>query len=286
MRHAYLIMAHNEFGVLQKLVEALDDMRNDIFVHIDKKVAECPLLRTVSAGLYYIRERIDVRWGSVSQIKAEYALFEEAYRRGQGYSRYHLISGTHLPLRTQNFLHAYFAKQENFQWELLRYIYTNAYEVNMKLGRYHLFLNGYKHKVLWVRWLFSKMWHLALKIQYFFGIQRAVPPVNIKANNWVSLTDGAVGYIVRSKAEILKVFRWSFCGDEYFVPYLLQKGENRFKLRNDESFLYNDIQENANARVLGREDYKKLKESGSMFARKFSEQDMDVVNEILRTLKN
>jgi hypothetical protein len=30
MKHAYLIIAHNEFEVLKKLVEALDDEKNDI----------------------------------------------------------------------------------------------------------------------------------------------------------------------------------------------------------------------------------------------------------------
>ena len=30
-RHAYLILAHKNFGQLRKLVELLDDPRNDIF---------------------------------------------------------------------------------------------------------------------------------------------------------------------------------------------------------------------------------------------------------------
>jgi hypothetical protein len=38
MKHAYLIIAHNEFKVLKKLVEALDDERSDIFIHWDKKL--------------------------------------------------------------------------------------------------------------------------------------------------------------------------------------------------------------------------------------------------------
>ena len=37
-RHAFLIIAHNEFGVLQRLVDAIDDPRNDIYIHFDKKV--------------------------------------------------------------------------------------------------------------------------------------------------------------------------------------------------------------------------------------------------------
>ena len=38
MKHAYLILAHHEFGLLQTLIDCLDDVRNDIYVHIDKTV--------------------------------------------------------------------------------------------------------------------------------------------------------------------------------------------------------------------------------------------------------
>ena len=33
-------MAHNNFYILEKLLHLLDDPRNDIYVHIDKKVSE------------------------------------------------------------------------------------------------------------------------------------------------------------------------------------------------------------------------------------------------------
>ena len=36
-RHAYLIMAHNHFGFLKELLGCLDDSRNDIYLHIDRK---------------------------------------------------------------------------------------------------------------------------------------------------------------------------------------------------------------------------------------------------------
>lgn len=36
--HAYLIMAHNNFYTLEILLRMIDDSRNDIFVHVDKKV--------------------------------------------------------------------------------------------------------------------------------------------------------------------------------------------------------------------------------------------------------
>ena len=37
-KHAYLIMAHNNLYVLEKLLLLLDDYRNDIYIHIDAKL--------------------------------------------------------------------------------------------------------------------------------------------------------------------------------------------------------------------------------------------------------
>ena len=37
MKHAYLIMAHNEWEMLNKLIQASDYPNNDIYLHIHKK---------------------------------------------------------------------------------------------------------------------------------------------------------------------------------------------------------------------------------------------------------
>lgn len=37
-KHAYLIIEHKDNFVLETLIELLDDSRNDIFIHIDKKL--------------------------------------------------------------------------------------------------------------------------------------------------------------------------------------------------------------------------------------------------------
>ena len=38
MKHAFLIIAHNNWWQLKKLIECLDSGTHDIYVHIDKKV--------------------------------------------------------------------------------------------------------------------------------------------------------------------------------------------------------------------------------------------------------
>ena len=53
MKHAYLIIAHHEFEVLEKLVQSLDDVRNDIYIHFDRKLKSLPAFIIRYAGLYF-----------------------------------------------------------------------------------------------------------------------------------------------------------------------------------------------------------------------------------------
>lgn len=82
MKHAYLILAHNEFEVLRKLISALDDPRNDIFIHFDEKVNKIPDLNTKYANLFVIENRADLRWGDSSIIDAEIRLMDAAVKKG------------------------------------------------------------------------------------------------------------------------------------------------------------------------------------------------------------
>ena len=108
MKHAYLILAHNEFEVLRKLISALDDPRNDIFIHFDEKVNKIPDLNTKYANLFVIENRADLRWGDSSIIDAEIRLMDAAVKRI--YKQYHVLSGTHLPLYSQDYLHHFLIK--------------------------------------------------------------------------------------------------------------------------------------------------------------------------------
>lgn len=55
MKHAYLIIAHNEFEILKRLIQALDDERNDIYIHFDRKLNHYPDCRTSYAKLTFFR---------------------------------------------------------------------------------------------------------------------------------------------------------------------------------------------------------------------------------------
>ena len=110
MKHAFLIITHQYTHVLETLFRMIDDERNDIFVHIDKKVDhsyEDKIVKLVKKSDLYFVKRHKVYWGHVSQIKAELELFQSANDK-KTYSYYHLLSGSDLPIRSQDEMHHFF----------------------------------------------------------------------------------------------------------------------------------------------------------------------------------
>ena len=85
MKHAFLIIAHNEYPVLEVLLSMLDDERNDIYLHIDKRATELfqqiKKVKMQKAGFYLIENPIKVYWGDISQVQVEYLLFETGLSR-------------------------------------------------------------------------------------------------------------------------------------------------------------------------------------------------------------
>ena len=118
-RHAYLILAHKNFGQLRKLAGLLDDPRNDIYVHVDRKSASSPeeWLRGACkySRLSLISPRISVSWGGVSIMRTELALLKAATQAGH-YDYYHLLSGMDLPIKDQDTIHDFFDRHSGTEF--------------------------------------------------------------------------------------------------------------------------------------------------------------------------
>lgn len=127
-RHAYLIMANENFHQLALLMEALDHPMNDVYLHIDAKVScfdSKPLKKAVRYGrLFILEETIPVYWGSDSQIACEMLLLQRAAKE-EHYAYYHLLSGKDMPLKSQDDIHFFF--EQHMGKEFLRIgKHTNA----------------------------------------------------------------------------------------------------------------------------------------------------------------
>ena len=277
-KHAYLIMAHNNFYCLEKLLLLLDDERNDIFLHIDAKVKKFDFAKFQAlcqrARVIYPRKRINVKWGTQSQVRTEILLFKTAAACGP-YHYYHLISGVDLPLKTQDEIHAFFAdkkssylfyKEQTSQWD-----YCRVSRYNILVGKY-----GTTAKKI------KDYWSL---IQNKLAVDRARKhSMEIKKGaNWGSFNQEAVNILLYSVKSIMKLTRFSLCADEvYKQTILLHKG---YQIENDDLRRI-EWHGGNHPKVYKAEDFTQLTQSDKLYARKFDErvdqQIIDMIYEYVR----
>lgn len=160
MKHAFLIIAHNEYPVLEVLLSMLDDERNDIYLHIDKRATELfqqiKKVKMQKAGFYLIENPIKVYWGDISQVQVEYLLFETALSHGP-YAYYHLLSGTDLPIKSQDYIHAFF--QQNAGKEL-----KEGKNIRKNISKFLSFPYQKIRKIIKLPILYRESYHFADKV--------------------------------------------------------------------------------------------------------------------------
>lgn len=284
MKHAYLILAHGSYALLQRLVSAIDDERNDIFIHIDRKQKDLPHLKVKRSRLFLLNEeRVSVFWGDVSVVAAEFALMAFAYKQDE-YAYYHLLSGVDLPLKSQNDIHAFF---ETHQGKEFIGFYDGAdlpASLVRKVQRYHLFAQDFRGSGL--VFLAKRIVRaFAIRIQELLGIKRHTNIRFAKGTQWWSLTGALIESLLSKQDEILSLYKHTFCADEiaiqtyvYNSPFMAQvfapEDEAKSSLRHigwREGALYDWT----------RADYEDLKHSTALFARKFNEEDSDFLDSII-----
>lgn len=266
MRLAFLIIAHEEFDILRRLVASLDDGAHDIYIHIDKKVRDLPLIETQKSRLVFLDRRMDVRWGHVSQIECEYLLWESASRNGP-YDSYVLLSGTHLPLKPLDQVKDFFRlhQGENLMQGFSR---ADGYQKILKMNRYNLFLRDAHYGPGWKRRFYQRMWRGCIKIQEAFDIQNLKNEDFFASQNWVALTQEALDYMLAIKQDVLKKYKYTFCGDEWFAATELAHSPLATTIVNPRNFVYSEWGE-ANPRFFTLEEYEGLCRLDYVFARKF-----------------
>lgn len=288
MRHAYLIIAHHEFEILNMLIKALDDSRNDIYIHFDKKIDLLPQIKTANANLFILQNRLDVRWGHTSQIDVEILLFESAYNnRNSQYSYFHLLSGVDLPIKSQDYIHNFFLLHQGKQF--IGFTQGNTQkEIDRKVRRYHLFSEDFRESRRMIQYVKKFIRAFALRVQELMGVKRNKRIEFKKGTNWVSVTHDFVQYLLNKKDEIRDLYKMSFCADEIFLQTVcwnsLFKGHvyDLSDSRNSSKRMINWKNNQVHSWLL--EDVDFLISSPGLFARKFSSQDRNVAQQIINKI--
>lgn len=288
MKFAYLIVAHGSFKLLDKLVVALDMPKADIFLHVDAKVGFFDIDRyehaTRYSRVFVIDKRIDVRWGSFSQVEATFCLLEYAKSKGN-YDYYHLISGIDLPIKSNEYILQFFKDNDGKEFVGFDSYYTPQI-LKKRLGYYHL-INGNLMKK-------SKRWYYLnqaiVKIQQIFGVSRKPLYDEYRGgSNWFSITDALVTELLKKKDVLLKTYRYTFCPDEAVIQSFIFNSpfyKNVYRLSKDGCMRHVVFNSYGSCQTWRLEQFDEIMNSPYLFARKFDENDVELIEKILRERKS
>ena len=284
MKHAYLILAHNEPELLSLLVERLDDVRNDIYIHFDRKLSVLPDIKTLHAGLYILKDRVDVRWADVSMLEAEYKLFHAVVDSGCQYSHHHLISGVDLPLKNQDYIHSFFVQHQGKEFVGLHQRPMNSH-ADRALHYWHPFTRSFRGSgcVFAIKRILR---YLVVQTQVLLGIRRNTTIPFHKGGQWVSITRGLIDYLLEQEDRAFTIFSRTFGADEYFVPTLIWDTpfmERLFDATDESRGAMRYIGWRADGQLIDftSQDLPALQQTEYLFARKFNSRDKVFLQEIL-----
>ena len=229
-RHAYLIVAHHRPDLLALLLEALDDPRNDVYLHIDRKAGKDmdPARFTMEKSRLITIPPISVNWAGPSQVRCELDLLETAVAEGP-YDRYHLMTGASYPLKTQDEIHQFFDDHREEE-----YLEINERNFEERLKYRWLFNEGGKA-------VNESVFKLALRYGYV-RIQKLVgldhlKPFGMECRKgfaYWSITNELAAYTVERRDLILDMTRGSVCGDEVFLQTIAWNGPLRERLYDED----------------------------------------------------
>ena len=296
MRHAILITTHDNVEISKNLLSLYDDKNIDFYFLIDKKAKSYneEVLKDIckKSNVYFV-PKINIYWGSFSQIQAEYILLENAVKKSYDY--YHLISGCDIPLYTKNEFFDFF--EQNKGKEFVEYSPKEIAEKNKVQDRvkyYYVFMEFVREKSAIKRKPKTFLREFFLKLQKLLKIDRTKGKEFQYGSNWFDITDDFAKYILKNKPWVIKHFKKTCCADELFLQTLLFNSpfySNNYYCLNEKNRIlqrnrYTDWTR-GQPYTFKKEDYNEIiniKES--LFIRKFNyKNDAEIVNKLFDWLR-
>ena len=283
-RHAYLIMAYNNFDVVKVLLQMVDDSRNDVFIHIDRSVKGFDpqaLRQMCKESKVEFVPSVKVHWGHYSQIQSVLNLLEQATKSQHSY--YHLLSGSDLPIKSQDHIHDFCQKHQGKE-----FVGFGEGDFLSRVRWLHFF-NTYRRpanrRQAVARYFFRLASTVSLGLQRRFGLDRSRRfTVEVKkGSDWFSITHDLALYLLGKQREIHRLLRFSEIPTEFYVQTMIWNSGFRNHVFDMSDEFASSVRlvdwRRGDPYVFRKSDLPEILGSDRLFARKFLAQvDIEIVH--------
>ena len=294
-RHAWLIVTHGNFPILEKQLAFLDSPNADFFIHVDAGVKDFDYDRYRSIPRHSrvcFVDRLKVSWGDFSLTEATLRLLRAA-AEGE-YDWYHLLSGVDVPLKKRQYIEHYFDDRHDVNFiNLERDVISRR---NMARVKYYYPFQKWNIRNVTLRRCIREATAMCQRVM-FVDRTRKLPDdfVFQKATEWFSITRALTEYVLSKEEDIRGIFRATFCSDEMFLPTIAVNSPFKDTIppadpgRSHRNCLRYIDWQRGNPYTFTDSDYDELISAGPeyLFARKFDyRSDPNVVDALFEALKD
>lgn len=229
MKICYLVLAHDNFEHLGRMLHALNEDGCSFYIHIDSKAKNAYIPDLPNAVV--IPYHFNINWGGYTMVEATQALLEYGMMQSDDADYFILISGADYPIRPKSFLYDLLEKKKE-------YIDIAPVPVPFKpLERYEYYYFDYNRRNLKHYNPFFLIEVLMKKMK----IKRKAPFKIYAGTQWFALTNDCVKYILdiaKTDKRYEGFFRHTLVPDEAFFQTII--GNSPFAEKTVSSLTYTD----------------------------------------------
>ncbi len=270
MRTAHLIITFTNPSQTERMIRRMYHPDFDFYIHVDKKVDINSHLHLSSElqNVFFIKNRVDVRWAGYNTSKAIFSGVHEICNSGKEYNFINLLSGQDYPLKPAIQLFDFFRdnigkefiahKDMIHDWKSTQYRYKRIHLINLRFrGRYIIGQFSFFERII-------NIFCNDRKIPYGYH------PYG-ESMFWMLSPEVALYVVdkVLNDKKLDRFFSYTWASDEFLFQTIIMNSHFKDKVINN-NYRYIDWSEGkANPKILSVDDFEKLKYTTMLFGRKF-----------------
>lgn len=227
MVHAFLVTVYKDEAQVCSLITQLLKYNSRVYLHIDKKTGalqkKLEAKYSGSKNVFLLANPVRVYWGGFSHLEAILALLKAAYAETES-SRFHLLSGQDLPIRSKTEFDHFFRTNAHKEY-ITCFKLPDAQWANGGLDRIqHFHLNDIFNPK---KFIYPRINGRLLRLQKWLGIKRKQPACISSwygGGTWWSLSRKAVDEIFNFQEKhpgFIRRFKHTYCPEEIFFQTIL-----------------------------------------------------------------
>lgn len=275
MRIAHLLITYTNPLQTERMIKRMLDPDFDFYIHVDAKLplsSHEHLLKL--PNVYFIKNRIDVKWAGFSTIQAEFNSIQEILDSKRSYDFVSLLSGQDYPIRTVSEMKQFYESRKGKLMLKYREFEHEWKEGMERVSRYYL-----------ANYSFPGKYFIERFINQLFPNRKL--PEGIKfygSSMFWCLPLGALKYVleqVEYNKKNKRFYKFTWAPDEFLFQTELLNSPFSNKVINENGHYYKHPPHTPNPLWLGVNDLNDVMQSDRIFARKFNmERDPEVLNEL------